>query len=203
MPCPVLCRPKKDVWKTLIPQVEVMRRPRNRVVGIHMRTTDDFAWGSGGYSLAYVFQKADETVLQCARVRGAQALVVCIGLDSTHKTRAVGRLSQGTLRSSRLVVGREGGCVPESQGQEGIGHLSRTVHASRAVSKDQVAREAGTGQVGMGEGVSSSGCKGGGHTPPTPSLFQKAGDPRSLSKSREPDRDAHQGAQDLSLLPAS
>lgn len=40
-----LARPKKEVWAPIVPIIEAMRRPQSTsVIGIHMRTSDSFAW---------------------------------------------------------------------------------------------------------------------------------------------------------------
>lgn len=66
--CWMLSRPKTEVWKQVVPALAVMRQPGVRVVGIHMRTTDVFAWKRGDYSLEYVWQQTHSSLLRCAQV---------------------------------------------------------------------------------------------------------------------------------------
>lgn len=69
-------RPKESVWRTIIPTVQAMRQQRSSVIGIHMRTTDSFAWKGKGFSLNTIANVTDHTLLQCAKVQ-----------YSTHSTR--------------------------------------------------------------------------------------------------------------------
>lgn len=52
----------------IVPPVGALQRPKTSTIGIHMRTTDHFAWKGGGYSLDYVFKTTDKTLLKCAKV---------------------------------------------------------------------------------------------------------------------------------------
>lgn len=61
------------MWKPIVPTVETLhppQRPPTRVIGVHMRTSDKFAWETASpFALEDIANLTKMTLLQCAQVR--------------------------------------------------------------------------------------------------------------------------------------